>query len=542
MGIQQNATYYQAVAKKLEDWGWGDFLNFWPGWDTRTNSSTIKMPTGVTVHHTGGKATATSYLINPVDRPKLKVLANVHIDVLERRIRFICAGGASHGGYTFEPCFDRIVAGTAPLDRDLEPGPDSTTFSINKRTVGVEVDGVGGATEWDDWTYRASVALAAACQEVAGWPLGDAPRVGAHKEHTRRKPGDPFVNMGTFRMDVKACLAQPWGPNMGRPEFVLGDRVLSRDGIDSGPDVSALIDLLVELGYELMDDGQFGPAVERAVIDFQLKHVLVADGIVRGDTVQALKMALTAPGSNETETPITPALPENVFGAGAEEPSSQRDFRFGQANFESEKFGGFERSTPDRGAFMRDVMKCSIYALCEVKQEGRDAIRAVLGPERVLVFAKNLVCVMWDARKWRHHGTKNVTFGNDIHGAIRVTLEDLLGSGLMVDVISVHVRPKVVANLAKRQADIKKAMSLVRDGVPTIVAGDFNTQTAFSIVKPFGFVRATPAVDTSDTPGIQKPDAVFVSSGLKIRGTKLIDPGDISDHKAWLVQGTLKAI
>lgn len=540
MTLQDNAAFYREVGKRLEDWGWGDFLNFWPGWGTRTNSSTIKMPTGVTIHHTGGKATATSYLINPVDRPQLKVLANVHIDVLERRIRFICAGGASHGGFTFEPCFDRIVAGTAPLDRDLEPGPDSETFSINKRTVGVEVDGVGGSGEWDDWTYRAAVALSAACQHVAGWPLGDAPRVGAHKEHTRRKPGDPFVNMGTFRTDVKACLADPWGPNTGRPEFVLGDRVLSRDGIDSGPDVSALIDLLVELGYELIDDGLFGPAVERAVTDFQLTHGLVADGIVRGDTVQALRLALTAPASNETETP-GPVEPEAVIGPVAEQTATERDFRFGQANLHAERFGGPERSTPNRGEFLRDVMKCSIYALCEISEEGRDAIREVLGMDRVLTFPVGLVCVMWDARKWKHRGRKVVAFPTPVHGAVRVTLDDTLGSGLSMDVISVHIRPGAVTDLAGKQADIRKALTLVRDGVPTIIAGDWNTATAFDLMKPKGFVRATPKVDTLNAVGEQRLDAVFVTPDLTIRGSKLIDPGGISDHKVWIYQGTLKA-
>lgn len=539
MGLQQNAAYYEAVAGKLEDWGWGEFIDFWPGWATRTNSSTIRMPSGVTIHHTGGKATATSYLINPVDRPHLKVLANVHIDVLERRIRFICAGGASHGGYTHEPCYDRVVGGTAPLDRDLEPGPDSETFSINKRTVGVEIDGVGGPREWDDWTYRAAVALSAACQQVAGWPLGDAPRVGAHKEHTRRKPGDPFVNMGTFRTDVRACLAQPWRPNSGRPEFVLGDRVLSRDGIDSGPDVSALIGLLNELGYELFDDGLFGPAVERAVVDFQVKHQLVADGIVRPATVQALRLALTAPGSNETETPA-PAEPQDVFGPGAEAAVTERDFRFGQANLHAERFGGPERSTPDRGQFLRDVMKCSLYAFCEISEEGRDAIRDVLGPDRYLTFPVGLVCVMWDARKWKHHGRRTVDFGTPIHGAVRVSLEDLQGSGLMLDVISVHIRPGAITDLAGKQADIRKSLTLVREGVPTIIAGDWNTATAFDLAKPKGFVRATPKVDTLNADGDQRLDAVFVTKDLKIRGNKLIDPGGISDHKVWLYQGTLR--
>ena len=37
-------------------------------------------------------------------------------------------------------------------------------------------------------------------------------------------------------------------------------------------------------------------------------------------------------------------------------------------------------------------------------------------------------------------GKQTVGFGNDIHGAVRVTLEDVEGSGLSMDVISIHVR------------------------------------------------------------------------------------------------------
>lgn len=211
MTLATNANFYRQVGALLEAWGWGKAVEWWPGWATRTNSSTIITPSAVTVHHTGGRATATGYLVNPRDRPQLRVLANVHI-THGHKIRFICAGGASHGGYTHEPCYQRVVEGTAPLDRDLEPGPDSPTFSINKRTVGIEIDGAGGPKEWDEWTYRAAVATSAACQIAGGWPVKASPRVGAHKEHTRRKPGDPYAPMGKFRRDVLDCLTNPWTP------------------------------------------------------------------------------------------------------------------------------------------------------------------------------------------------------------------------------------------------------------------------------------------------------------------------------------------
>ena len=540
MGLAENADFYKKVGAQLTSWGWDDFINLWSGWATRTNSSTIKMPSGVTVHHTGGAATATSYLINPTDRPELKVLANIHIDVLERRIRFICAGGASHGGYTHKPCYDRVVAGTAPLDRDLVPGEDQKPFSINKRTVGIEVDGAGGVDEWDDWAYRAAVATSAACQVVAGWPVGDAPRVGAHKEHTTRKPTDPEVNMGKCRTDVLDCIAKPWGPNAGRPDFVLGDRVLSRNGNDKGPDVADLIRLLNALGFALVPGDEFGPAVEGAVMDFQSTHGLAPDGIVRLDTVEAMKRALTLPATSDTETP--PPVPgQGRPEAPQAEPSMhERKFRFGQANLEAERFGGIDDDSPRRGEFLRDKMDCSIYALSEVSEKARNASRAVLGGDRYKVFPIGFVAVLWDSEKWQHAGKKSVDFGTPIHGAIRVTLDDLRGSGLTMDVISMHVRPKVIADLAGQQADIKKAMNaLRRPGVPTLVAGDFNTGTAFDIIEPFGFVRSTQSINTVNDPGTQCLDAVFFTADVQFREANQVDPGSVSDHKVWQVKGTL---
>lgn len=546
MGLSENADFYRRVGELLTAWGWDDFLNWWPGWDTRTNSSTIRTPIGVTVHHTGGVATATSYLVNPTDRPQLKVLANIHIDTLERRIRFVCAGGASHGGFTHKACFDRIIKGTAPLDRDLVPGPDSTDFSINRVTVGIEVDGAGGVDEWDDWTHRAAVAASAACQIAGGWLVAEAPRVGAHKEHTTRKPGDPFVNMGAFRTDVLDCLNTPWAPSVGRPDFVLGDRTLSLGGNDSGSDVADLVRLLIALGHDLQPGEEFTAEVDLAVRDFQARHGVIPDGVVRLDTVEELRRALTAPGSNDIEIPDGEAAGDLDPPPQTEAPATERKFRFGQANLQAERFGGLVNESPRRGEFLRDVMKCSVYALCEVPEQARDAIRAVLGETRYRVFPIGFVCVLWDSTKWQHAGKKTVDFGTPIHGAVRVTLEDVEGSGLSMDVISVHVRPGVsiggsaADKVAGKQKDIRKAMGLIRKGVPTIVAGDFNTSTAFDVIKPFGFARLTRHVDTLNAVGIQRVDGVFATAGVQLRDKSLMDPGAVSDHQAWMVKATLR--
>lgn len=133
--LAANTNLYRKAHSLLRAWGYGPYLSEASGAWTRSNSSSMMTPTQVTVHHTGSRSTATSYLLNPRDRAALKVLANYHI-TRAGKIIFLCAGGASHAGYTHQACFDRIQAGTAPLDRDLEPGADSKTFRPTKGRSG----------------------------------------------------------------------------------------------------------------------------------------------------------------------------------------------------------------------------------------------------------------------------------------------------------------------------------------------------------------------------------------------------------------------
>ena len=210
MSLASNAAFYRKVNNLLDSWGWP--VDRVANADTRTNSTVTMTPTQMTHHHTGSASTATSYLLNPADRPQLRVLANYHI-TRSHRIKFLAAGGASHGGYTDQAVYNKVAAGNAPLDRDMVPGADSKSFSVNKRTVGVETDGAGGSAEWDLWMYGANVALAAACHVAGGWASLPSPKVAAHKEHTRRKPGDPYAPMGRFRGDVLVFLADPKRPD-----------------------------------------------------------------------------------------------------------------------------------------------------------------------------------------------------------------------------------------------------------------------------------------------------------------------------------------
>lgn len=56
--------------------------------------------------------------------------------------------------------------------------------------------------------------------------------------------------------------------------------------------VRALQERLVELGYHVVVDGDFGPATRRAVVAFQADHGLTTDGIVGPQTEDALERAV----------------------------------------------------------------------------------------------------------------------------------------------------------------------------------------------------------------------------------------------------------
>lgn len=58
---------------------------------------------------------------------------------------------------------------------------------------------------------------------------------------------------------------------------------------DSGSDVRELQQALTERGYALVVDGDFGPATDAAVRDFQLRQALEVDGLVGPQTLQTLR-------------------------------------------------------------------------------------------------------------------------------------------------------------------------------------------------------------------------------------------------------------
>ena len=86
-------------------------------------------------------------------------------------------------------------------------------------------------------------------------------------------------------------------------EIVLGSRLLKKGMV--GSDVKALQELLMQLGYSLPKygaDSEFGAETEKAVIAFQKKAGLEADGKY-GDKTHAALMDATADADEKNEQP-----------------------------------------------------------------------------------------------------------------------------------------------------------------------------------------------------------------------------------------------
>jgi hypothetical protein len=282
----------------LKAWGWGPYLDLRPNWEKRGNGHRQpRVQDSVMIHHTGGSATPTDYLIKGDPGRNLPgPLCNVHIDQMDQRIRLLAAGPASHAGEGTLANYERMRRGDAPYTGDMAPRRPDGDWSANRYSVGVEVDGVGGPKEWTDWTKLAVLAVACAFNTAGRWlAAGKAPRVWAHKEHTYRKPGDPHADMGALRAAVRVVLngakeVRPGGATPQPEPPVLGKRILSKNGIDRGPDVAELAALLQTKGYDTGTPADvFGPKMDAAVRAEQAKLGLTVDGIVGPLTVTALK-------------------------------------------------------------------------------------------------------------------------------------------------------------------------------------------------------------------------------------------------------------
>lgn len=224
-----------------------------------------------------------------------------------------------------------------------------------------------------------------------------------------------------------------------------------------------------------------------------------------------------------------------------------RDFRFAQVNWEADRFdadadtdGKNDDWTAEQANWAKEHLNASLMTFQELPEPGRKPFYAGYGGA-CKAYVLNYLGVMARSEQWTFQKRAVVMFDTKgVQGAVRATMLEPT-TGHVVDVISVHVRPLVAAKTeAAKLGDVRDALKLVRKGVPTIFAGDFNTPAARKVVlgAGLGFVAITPDEDTMDKAGSQRLDMVFATPEWRTRKvTKIKNPH--SDHSAWLWQGTL---
>ena len=267
----------------LKEWGYP--VTTRDGWETREARADIPFaPVAVVNHHTASWETSDRMLF---------VTGNGHVPgplchftiYRDGTIVLGAAGYANHAGINNKAAVELLTLGL-PLQMEYAPGADTAGYSGNRRTIGVEVK-CPGAYNADQ--RKAAVALNAALVTVFGWSQ-TRPPVGAHKEITRRKPGDPGDDMASFRRDVVAFLAEKSGATPPPEPVPAPTPAIAYPTLRMGSIGKWVRALQLKLGGRA--DGVFGPLTRGRVKAAQKRLGLTVDGIAGPKTLKALGVTL----------------------------------------------------------------------------------------------------------------------------------------------------------------------------------------------------------------------------------------------------------
>lgn len=255
-----------------------------PGWRERGHGD-FKDIRGVMVHHTGSDNASAASIAN--GRPDLAgPLSQLHI-ARDGTVTVVAVGVAWHAGVGMYPWLPTNMGNWHMIG--IECANSGTSPSAPHRT------------NWPDAQYTAMVRCCAAINRRLAQNLS---RTIGHKEYAGRAQGkwDPgAIDMFTLRADIQARIGAVSDPApTPRPPVPVGEysEVLLFRG-STGPQVAELQRRLkyayAEYAGNLVIDGDFGPATEAAVKEFQRRtRGLVVDGIVGPDTAAALRLRVVS--------------------------------------------------------------------------------------------------------------------------------------------------------------------------------------------------------------------------------------------------------
>lgn len=267
-------TQYPNLDSYLRSWG----LNVVEvgGWKERSANSTTFTPKAVIVHHTAGPAAGNAPTLQYITENTLAQF------VLGRdgTVYLVSGNRTNHAG---------VGGPIRGIPKDAG----------NRFAWGVEAENTGRGEQWSEPQMRAYYRLCAALCDLMGV---NEESVLAHKEWAPSRKTDPAgVSMSSFRSNVATAL------RAGKDNITPSDPILNEG--DRGHSVINVQNALIKHGFKVEVDGDFGPATEKAVIDFQKEKSLEPDGIVGPKTWAALRLApvvIPAPGPV-----IAPALVVN---------------------------------------------------------------------------------------------------------------------------------------------------------------------------------------------------------------------------------------
>ena len=237
-----------------------------PGWKTRGHTALGPMeePTGILVHHTATRRSATS------DYPSRQVILNGWPAL---------PGPLAQLGIGYSGKVYVFAAGVC-----YHAGPTKDARYRNVRCIGIEAEHPGDSSPWPKAQYDAYVKVVAALQKAYPKTAG---HVQGHKEQTAGKI-DPTFNMNTFRADV--LTAANTGATVGTKDKGTGGKaptgfpVLTKGS--TGAAVTKLQAWLLAMypayarpaGTNGKPDGSFGAGMERVVKEWQRRSGLTPDG------------------------------------------------------------------------------------------------------------------------------------------------------------------------------------------------------------------------------------------------------------------------
>ena len=167
-----------------------------------------------------------------------------------------------------------ITEGLRTLEQQkkyLATGKSKTLKS--RHLIGNAIDicfSVNGHINWNDMTYFA----------LAGRHFEQY----AKSKNLNLRWGGDWNKNGSYK-DEKFLDSPHFEVNSQVPE----NKQVKLDFGDNGEAVKSLQEKLIKIGYKLVADGDFGNNTKKAVIDFQSKNGLVADGIVGTKTLEKLQ-------------------------------------------------------------------------------------------------------------------------------------------------------------------------------------------------------------------------------------------------------------